>query len=186
MWLGRGRGCLRWDWCNPEVDQRNQENALEQIFHGFYIFDVSCADDDVALLKRKKYVTSRRRRKEKAYCDVKRWQTWLQKSIRWGSGPQRPTVQLLVISEMRHKYIYSIFHVSLLNHGLIGNKLLLLSLKKGGFFFSSPPRMSLHCSSGRSILKVHFFIGPKNDSIQNKIRNIHSKKYSFNRVQNIQ
>ena len=40
------------------------------ILHAFYIFGVSCADDDVALLKRK-----RRRRKETAYCDVKRWQT---------------------------------------------------------------------------------------------------------------
>ena len=29
-------------------------------------------------------------------------------------------------------------------------------------------------------------MGPKNDSIQNEIRNIHSKKYLFNRVQNIQ
>ena len=44
---------------------------------------------------------------------------------------------------------------------------------------------------GRSVLKIHFFhwIGPKNDSIQNsiqkKIQNIHWKKYSFNRVQNI-
>ena len=104
VWPGRGRGCLRWDWCNPEVDQRNQGNALEYIFHGklyiawllhfwcFLCWWWCCIIEE----------------KEIQTCDVSeetkgkgiKRQTWLQKSIRWGSGPQRPTVQLLVISEM--------------------------------------------------------------------------------------
>ena len=46
-----------------------------------------------------------------------------------------------------------------------------------------------HTSPGRSVLKIHFFIKSSLKMIQSGIfiqKNIHSKKYSFNRVQNIQ
>ena len=164
MWLGRGRGCLRWDWCNPEVDQGNQENRINFSGKTVYCMTFTFLMFPVLMMMLHYWRERNTWRKEKAYCDVKRWQTWLQKSIRWGSGPQRPTVQLLVISEMRHKYIYSIFHASLLNHGLVGNKLLLLSLRKGGFFLvllQECPIVAL----ADPFWKFIFFIGPKNDSI---------------------